>query len=578
MISVCDLHYDYRSQHGETRIVVLEGVSLEVAPGHCLAVTGASGNGKSTLCLAVAGLAPRLTHGRWAGTLRIADRDPQAEPPGALADVLGIVMQDPAGQVFNPTVAEEIAWGLGNLGIPRAAMPPRIEQALALVGLEHLPWDQHPRTLSGGEQKRLALAAALALSPRVLILDEPSGGLSPLGRSEMAAVLRRLRTESQLAILLAESDPSVIAALADEVALLSEGRFVHQAPPRAFYASLDPASHPGVALPLGLHFARSLTQMGGPAISPLSATEAAEQVRAWQAARRPSGTRITEATEPSGANMPASHEPALEVTDLTFAYSPARPVLHNLSLQIPRGQFAALTGENGAGKTTLARHLIGLLRPSAGEVRVLGQEIAPLSVGQIARMVGFAYQNPELQIFNATVREEIAFGPSNLGLHGAALNAAVETAMARFDLLALAEQAPAALSFSARRRVALASVAAMQTLILVLDEPTVGLDALGQAMVLNWLAERHRAGAAILLITHDMEIAAAHAERIIVLDQGRIVADGPPREVFRQREVLARAGLEPPFAVQLADALPLADLPAELTPLGAARTVVAGST
>ncbi len=250
-----------------------------------------------------------------------------------------------------------------------------------------------------------------------------------------------------------------------------------------------------------------------------------------------------------------SPSPAITFEHVSFNYGPDVPVLRYISLAIPAGQFVALTGANGAGKTTLARHLIGLLHATEGNVRVMGQDSARHTTGELARWVGFAFQNPEVQIFNPTVREELAFGPRNLGLQGAALEEAVSRALDEFDLNGWADYPPAALSFSLRRMVALASIAAMNTPILVLDEPTVGLDAHGTAHLVEWLKTRHAAGATVLLITHDMELAARLAERILVLHSGQLAADGSPDEVFRQSSLIAEAGLTPPFAVMLAERL-----------------------
>src|SRR5688572_1599793 len=220
----------------ESRITALADVSFRVEAGQCLAVIGANGSGKSTLCLAAAGLAPRLTEGRIAGKITIDGREVQSELPGALAGVIGIVLQDPEGQLFNRTIADEIAWGLENLGVSPADITIRIAESLAMVGLDHLPWNRAPITLSGGEQKRLALASMLALRPQALILDEPSGGLAPSGRAEMINTLSRLRSETNLAILLAENDPEVVAALANHVIVLESARIIDQGTAREVYA------------------------------------------------------------------------------------------------------------------------------------------------------------------------------------------------------------------------------------------------------------------------------------------------------------------------------------------------------
>jgi energy-coupling factor transport system ATP-binding protein len=227
-------------------------------------------------------------------------------------------------------------------------------------------------------------------------------------------------------------------------------------------------------------------------------------------------------------------------------------VLRGVSLAVRPGDFLALVGANGSGKTTLIKHFNGLLRPRRGEIRVAGQDTAGRSMGELARQVGYLFQRPEQQIFSPTVRQELAFGPHNLGLPQAEIEVRVEAALARFRLTAVAGQPPAILSYGLRRRVTLASLAAMDPPVLVLDEPTVGLDARGLEETFGWLTELRAQGRTIVLVTHDMTLAAAHAERIVVLCQGQVIGDGPPAELFQQTELLARAALVPPPVIALA--------------------------
>jgi energy-coupling factor transport system ATP-binding protein len=572
MIHVSGLRYSYPpSLPGGRWQAALDDLSFEVARGACLAVTGANSSGKSTLCLALAGLAPRLTGGQLEGQITIAGRDVQAEPPGALAGVIGLVLQDPTGQLFNTTVEEEVAWGLENLGISPAEMRVRIDRTLDAVGLGDIPRDRPPLTLSGGEQKRLALAAALALQPRVLILDEPAGGLAPAARAEMVAVLCDLRAREALTVLFAENDPDVIAALADEVLVLNAGHMISQSTPASLYTSPGSRLLPGISVPPAAQFAAAANARRGLNLTCLTVEQAVEQAR-----RHPlNGTKPEPEPQPEQPRAAADGAASAIVLEAVhFAYTPDRPVLCDINLSIRTGEFAALTGDNGAGKTTLAKHLIGLLRPTVGRVLVFGKDTAGHSVGQLARLVGFAFQNPELQIFSATVREEIAFGPRNLGMDAPTVRQVVSEALHRFGLEELAEHPPAVLSFSSRRMVALASIAAMNTPIVVLDEPTVGLDASGQGRVIEWLAARQQKGQTNILITHDMELAARVAQRVIVLDHGQIAADGSPGAVFSQGALLQRAGLQAPFARRFADALGSAALAADLTPQGAAQAWV----
>ncbi|MCC6905834.1 MAG: ABC transporter ATP-binding protein [Anaerolineae bacterium] len=564
MIHVRDLCYTYPPTPPATlSVLALDGLNLDVAPGACLAITGPNSSGRTTLCLALAGLAPRLTAGTVSGTILVDGHDVQSVPPGSLADRIGLVLQDPAGQLFTQSVVDEVAWGLENLGLSPAEMPARIDWALGLAGLSGVPLDQPPQTLSGGQQKRLALAAALALEPHVLILDEPSAGLAPAARTEMVAVLRALRESHRLTIVFTESDPEIVTALADEVLVLTAGHGTGAGNPAEVYASA--VEQAGLRLPPAARFAAEVRAAGGPELHALTVEQAVEAASSYPIVVRPSPVQA--AVSPS---RPAARE-AVKIDDVHFAYHPDYPVLRGLTLAIPQGQFATLTGDNGAGKTTLARHLVGLLRPQKGIIRLMGEETRRMSTGEMARRVGLAFQNPENQIFSPTVREEVAFGPRNLGLSGTALDDTVRAALAAFGLHDFAEHPPAALTFSTRRLVALAGIAAMDTPVIVLDEPTVGLDAHGQEAVLNWLEQRHAAGATILLITHDMELAASHAERMIVLLDGQIAADGTPGEVFGHRDMLRQAGLEAPFACRFAEMLAEPALIADLTPRGTAQ-------
>ena len=246
----------------------------------------------------------------------------------------------------------------------------------------------------------------------------------------------------------------------------------------------------------------------------------------------------------------------LEAADLVFWYDDENaPVLRGLELAVQRGEFLALVGANGSGKTTLTKHFNGLLRPRHGRVRVNGQETTSRSVGELARDVGYLFQNPEQQIFSPTVRQEVAFGPQNLGLSSAEVEAQVDEALDRFRLADVADSPPAILSYGLRRRVTLASLAAMDPPVLVLDEPTVGLDAPGLAETFDWLAELHAKGRTIVLVTHDMALAAEHADRVVAMHEGRIIASAPPAELFQQRELLSQTLLAAPPVLALAQAL-----------------------
>lgn len=533
---------------------VIDGLDLCVEPGEWLAVMGASDAGKTTLCLLLAGLAPHLTGGRLEGRILITGQDVQQYPPPALAGTVGLLFQEPEAQLFNPSVEAEIAWGLENLGLPLDEIQGRVDEMLALFHLDHTR-HRPPGALSGGEKKRVALASVLAMRPALLILDEPMGGLDPVGRQEVLAALSALRRDLAVTIVMAESDPEAVASFADRLVVLHQGRIALEGPPRALFRQVEQLEALGVAVPQMSRVATCLHERLGAAFDFLTVHEA-------QRALFPLLEEgISSPSLEEGADqwsVGEGKDDALAVSGLRFWYDDeSTPALCGMDLSIPRGQFVALVGANGSGKTTLAKHFNGLLRPKRGRVCVHGVDSAACSVGELAREVGFLFQHPEQQIFSATVRREVAFGPRNLGLAPADVDARVEAALARFDLNHVAEKPPAILGYGQRRRVTLASLAAMDPPLLVLDEPTVGLDAVGLSETFDWLSELQAQGRTILLVTHDMALVGRYAERVIVLSQGQIVADGAPAEVFTQSGLLARASLTPPPVLALAQALNL---------------------
>ncbi len=459
----------------------LRDITFRLETGETLAVMGASGSGKSTLCHVLAGLAPRYTGGHVSGAVRVAGYDVLAAMPPTGA--VGLLFQDAATQLFNPTVEDEVAWGLEALGTPPPRIDAQVEEALARFGLLGVR-TRSPWMLSGGQQKRLALAAVWAMRPRVLLLDEPLGGLDPQGRAEVLAALETL-SQSGITLLLTTFRPQA-AALAPTTLVLTDGAVTPPAATNEVLRDETRLVEAGILYPSYL----------------------------WPALEAPSA--------PSSA-------PAIALRDVHFTYTDGHAALHGVSLEIPQGQFVAIIGPNGAGKSTLLRHFNGLLRPTRGMVCIQGKDAAGRTTGDLAQAVGFLFQRPEQQIFAATVYEEVAFGVRALRLADAA--GRVERALARFALTAFAQTPPSILSYGVQRAVTLAALAALDTPILALDEPAVGLDGREWARLLAWLAERRTAGVTLVIVTHEMELA-ARADRVVALADGRVVADGAPDEVL----------------------------------------------
>ncbi len=553
-IQLDDLHFSYPAALADGRPVeVLRGLSLRVPAGQALAVMGATSSGKTTLALILAGLAPEMTGGTLAGRVWVGGLDAAATPPAQLSHAVGLVFQEPERQLFNMTVAEEVAFGLEGHGMPAPQIGERVAWALASVGLTGLE-QRAPWQLSGGQQKRLAIASILAMQPPVLVLDEPMAGLDPAGRREVAAMLADLKQSTGATVIVLEKDAEFAARWAERVVVLAQGQAALDGAPAEVFRRVDRLHGLGVAAPQLAELAALLRAAGEPAAF-ITAHEAA----AWAEARMDAAGPPPRWAESSPAQPPPAAGPlAVEVRTVSFAYPGGAAALDGMSLAAPRGQFIAIVGPNGGGKSTLARHLNGLLRPQGGAVLLNGRPTAGRPVGELAREVGYVFQNPDHQIFAATVRDEVAYGLRNLGLAGAELAQRVTEALAAFDLAELAETPPAVLGYGLRRLVAVASVWAMQPPIWLLDEPTTGLDAHFTRLLMDRLHRLHAAGHTILFITHDLKLA-AEAQRIVGISQGRIVIDGPPQQVIADDGALAAIGLRPP---------PIARLSARLAPRG----------
>ncbi len=560
-------------------VPALDDVSVEVAGGELVGVTGRTDAGKSTLALAAAGFIPRVVRARLTGAVHVDGVSTAGAAIGDLAGRVGIVFSTPANQLSasKVTVREELAFGLENLGVAREAMDGRIDEVLGHLGIAHLA-DREPFALSGGEQQRVAIASIVAMGTSVLVLDEPTAQLDPAGTRSVADLLCRLAADGR-AILCAEHDPGVLGRV-DRCLVLDGGRAV----------SLD---RPGVALgsvtlgPLGLRPPTivALAELAGlapdrafdeDAIAGALAADplVAGRARSWIAgATRDAGPLPGgRPWEPARGESPV----AVEIRGLVHRYPGGVEAVRGVDLSIAPGESVAIVGQNGSGKTTLVKHLDGLLRPHAGSVAVGGRDIGGLPVSEIARTVGFVFQHPDEQLFNRSVEREVGFGPRNLRLGPAMTATVVERALGLTGLDDVRAVNPYDLGLSVRKLVALASVLAMEPAVLVLDEPTTGQDGPGVARV-GAIVDAYRAiGRTVIAISHDMEFAARHFGRVVVVRDGLVVADGPPGDVFapERAELLASTGLEPPPAARIGARLGLGAPPppaALVEALGRAR-------
>ena len=541
-LSARDVSFTYRGAERPA----LRDASVTLEAGQFGYLMGRTGAGKSTLCLCLNGIIPQMQPGEFDGQVLVGGEDVEGRPVYEVAGQVGVLFQAFETQLLSSDVEAEIAFGLENAQMPRKQMQQRVDTMLALVGLEELR-EREPSSLSGGQKQRLALAAILAPAPAALILDEPTTDLDPRGKQELMAIAERLTAEGVTMLVADHETEDALAA--DVLVVLCQGEVAYSGPPEELLRDPARCRELGVRpLEMPELFARL-----GRSERPLTPEEAMEIARSEGWTLAPGALAAA-----SGGTSPEhdTGEVIIEVEDVRFTYPEGdAEALTGVSAQIREGEFVVILGENGSGKTTLAKHLNGLLRPASGRVTVNGLDTRKASAQEMARQVGYLFQNPDHQIFAETVAAEIAFGPRNLGVHADEIEVRVRESLRMVGLEGYEERDPFVLTKGERQRVALASILAQRPRVIVFDEPTTGLDGPQQEEMMERLAELNRGGQTIIIITHCTWAAAGYARRALVMDQGLLVADLPVRKLFEDDDLLARTNQVRPSVTALSRAL-----------------------
>lgn len=514
---------DFTFSYGSGAEPALRGINLRIASGEFVLVSGPSGGGKSSLCRCINGLIPHFYGGKVSGKVVVDGMDVLNHSPRELATRVGMTFQDPENQLVTLSVDQEIAFGMENLGWPVDLIRKRLEESLDTIGIAHLR-SREMHELSGGEKQKVAIAAVLALHPSILIMDEPTSELDPKGAEEVLSIVQRLNDELGLTVILVEHRIERVAHLVDRVILVSNGRIAADGSPREVLGS--PIPHEiGIGVPPIVELAVRLHANGASRDHiPLTVKEG----RPFLEARLKNGCSPQLREE----CRPKSGEPIIEVENLWYAYPSGPTALADVSLTFHRGEFAAIMGRNASGKSTLVKHFNGLLKPTRGSVRVNGRDTSKATAAELGRTVGFVFQNPNDHLFADTVEEEIALVLRNFGFPREETRERMEGMLRAFRLEHRRRGYPRYLSGGEKQRVALASVLAARPQVLVLDEPTRGMDHRLKHELMAYLEAYRREGNTVILVTHDVEMVARYVDRVILLSEGRIVVDGSRREVL----------------------------------------------
>ncbi len=489
----------FRYRRRET--LAIDQVSLTLHPGQVMLIAGASGCGKTTLMRCINGLIPITYSGEMTGEIRLFGRSVREMPMAEISQTVGTVLQDPERQILGAYVLNEVAFGLESLGLPRSEIIPRVDAALTQLGILHLR-DRETFGTSGGEKQKIALAGVLAMSPKILLLDEPLSSLDPASAHEALQLLRKLADQGISVIIVEHRVEDVLSIQPEVVVYMDDGKVVYQGDSAGLIQVVD---YHRIKLPAEVVMARSKQDIPPVFIPALQVKTA---------------------------------EPLVSFEDVRFRYAPDLPeVLKGVNFQVRQGDVIAILGHNGSGKTTLVKHALGLLKPTNGRVLLEGKDTLKTSVAQAARTIGYVFQSPTQMLFAPTVEDELAFGPQNLGYSKEVIQQNIDWAIETVHLKSELKTPPLALSFGQQKRISIAAVLAMRSRILMMDEPTAGQDYWNYQAFMDSILQMPGFDA-VLFITHDVDLAVIYATRILLVYDGQIIADGPPNEVLGDEQRL----------------------------------------
>lgn len=519
----------------------ISNFNLQVKQKEFVVIMGETGAGKSSLLFSIQRLIPHFLQAKILGEIYFQNINIMNKSPRDIAGEIGLVFQDFESQLFSTSVELEVAFLPQNLNKDINEIKNGVKSCLELVGLKNFE-KRNPVSLSGGEKQRLAIASILSGNPLLLLLDEPTTDLDPIGKEQIFKLAEILKSKGQTVILVEHETDNVV--FADRIILMKDGEIKSEGKPKEVLKNVNLIQDCGVRpLTQSMLFKDLKIQD-----LPISLDEVCSLLKENYEINKESYKKLIEEE-----NVLKQTQPVIVVKNLNFSYEANKNVLKEINIEIKKGEFVAIIGQNGSGKTTLAKHFTRLFLPDKGDVKINGMSTKNKKISEISKLVGYVFQNPDHQIFTNTVEEEVSFGPKNLGLNEDKIKQRTKEALSYVHLSGYENEDPFSLTKGERQRIAVASVLAQRPEILIFDEPTTGLDYKQILKMMDLITQLNKKGYTIIIITHSMWVVAEYASRCIVMKDGEIILDGKVREIFKEKEKLKETSLKVPFCVELSE-------------------------
>ena len=547
----------------QTTKPTLKNINITIEEGTVVGLIGPTGSGKSTLIRALVGIVPRITGGLLEGDIIVNGLNVKDHEIYEIAQHVNIVLDDPNVQLLGLTVFDDISMGPCNLGLSREEIFERVSFSLEVTGLKGFE-RRNPNDLSGGEQQLVAIASVLAMKPKIIALDEPFAMIDPIGKKMVASALRSLIEKYSPTIIISESgsDIELLMEIAQRVIVINDGEIIFDGNPRDLVLT-DILPRLGIRRPQVTELYIKLREDFPSDAPPLTLDEAVTYFQKVVSHRisfqQDKTSKLSEPESENNKVVSSKSQPIIKVRNLHHVYYPDIQALKGVSLDIYPETIVGIIGQNGSGKTTLAKHLVGILKPSNNDAQIIvdGKDVLRTSFYDLIKSINYVFQNPDIQLFCNTVEEEISFGLKNMGIKKEEIERRISVLLKLLKLDDYRQHHPASLPKHLRKRIVFASILAMDPKIIILDEPTTGLDTHEIERLMGVVMNLRKNGKTIIIISHDMETIAKYTDYVYVMHEGRVISHGTPRQVFSEVEILEKTDIMPPQITRLFQSISL---------------------